>query len=128
MDNIGVDICLDIHGDEDIPYVFGSGAEGNPGFTERLAQIDDEFRRNWQKINPAFQIKEGYERDEPGKADLSLCTNQVSERYGAFALTIEMPFTDNFLDRDEVNGWSPEKSMALGSSSIEALNSIKAHF
>lgn len=125
MDQHGVDICLDIHGDEDIPYVFGSGAEGNPGFTPRLQEIDDTFRQNWQRITPAFQLEHGYDRDEPGTADLSLCTNQVSERYGAFALTIEMPFTDNFLAKDELHGWSPEKSKQLGKSAIEAINSIK---
>jgi murein tripeptide amidase MpaA len=124
MDEYGVDICLDIHGDEDIPYVFGSGAEGNPGFNEKLAEIDSTFRSNWQEINPDFQMEFGYDRDDPGKADLSLCTNQVSQRYNCFALTIEMPFTDNHNDPDEEFGWSPEKSMKLGRSSVDAILSI----
>ncbi len=125
MDRIGVDACLDIHGDEDIPYVFGSGAEGNPGFTERLQTIDDAFRQNWMKINQTFQVEHGYDKDEPGKGDLSLCTNQVSERFNCFSLTIEMPFTDDHNHPDPLNGWSPEKSKVLGASSIEALSSIK---
>ena len=125
MDKVGVDVCLDIHGDEDIPFVFGSGAEGNPGFTPKLQNIDDEFRANWMKIDPSFQVKNGYDRDEPGKGDLSLCTNQVSQRFNCFSLTIEMPFTDDHHHPDPENGWSPEKSMKLGNSSIEAVSSIK---
>ncbi len=124
MDRIGVDALLDIHGDEDIPYVFGSGAEGNPSFTKKLAEIDKSFRSNWEKINPWFQNVHGYDIEETGKADLSLCTNQVSERYNCFALTIEMPFTDNHNERDEEFGWSSEKSKILGKSSLEALKTI----
>jgi murein tripeptide amidase MpaA len=33
MEKYGVDLFLDIHGDEEIPYVFTAGCEGNPGYT-----------------------------------------------------------------------------------------------
>lgn len=36
MRRIGVDLFLDIHGDEEIPHVFTAGCEGNPGYTPRL--------------------------------------------------------------------------------------------
>ena len=32
------DLCLDIHGDEALPYNFIAGAEGIPGYTEKQAQ------------------------------------------------------------------------------------------
>ncbi|MEJ1741461.1 hypothetical protein SMA57_28945, partial [Escherichia coli] len=40
----GVDLFLDIHGDEEIPYVFAAGCEGNPGYSERQAYLETEFR------------------------------------------------------------------------------------
>lgn len=33
MKRHGVDLFLDIHGDEEIPHVFAAGCEGNPGYT-----------------------------------------------------------------------------------------------
>lgn len=116
MEKEGIDICLDIHGDEDIPYVFISGAEGNPGFTDKLANQDKRFRKVWEESYPDFQTKEGYEIDAPGTADLSICTNQIAERFNILALTIEMPFTDNKNLPDPLHGWSPERSISLGES------------
>lgn len=39
MEQEGVDLMLDVHGDEDLPYNFVSGNEGIPGWTPRLAQL-----------------------------------------------------------------------------------------
>lgn len=39
MEQEGVDLMLDVHGDEDLPYNFISGNEGIPGWTPRLAQL-----------------------------------------------------------------------------------------
>src|SRR5690606_23346793 len=33
----GVDLCLDVHGDEGLPYNFIAGAEGTPGWTAARA-------------------------------------------------------------------------------------------
>jgi len=44
MHKYGVDLFLDIHGDEEIPYVFTAGCEGNPGYSERLATLEERFR------------------------------------------------------------------------------------
>jgi murein tripeptide amidase MpaA len=39
-------------------------------------------------------------------------------------MTLEMPFKDAANAPDERFGWSPERSMALGRSSIEAILSV----
>ncbi len=39
MKRHGVDLFLDIHGDEEIPHVFAAGCEGNPGYTPRLERL-----------------------------------------------------------------------------------------
>ena len=45
MDASGVDFCLDVHGDEELPYNFLSGAEGIPGYeTKSPARALRDFR------------------------------------------------------------------------------------
>ena len=44
MKRHGVDLFLDIHGDEEIPHVFAAGCEGNPGYTPRLERLEQRFR------------------------------------------------------------------------------------
>lgn len=43
MEKYGVDLFLDIHGDEEIPYVFTAACEGNPGYTPRIEALDEVF-------------------------------------------------------------------------------------
>ena len=46
-------------------------------------------------ISPDFQTEKGYEIPEPGKANMSMSTAQLAERFGAVSMTLEMPFKDN---------------------------------
>ena len=57
----------------------------------------------------------------PGKANLTMSTNQLAERFGAVAMTLEMPFKDHERNPDPVAGWSPERAMALGVACLEVL-------
>ncbi|WP_299976292.1 M14-type cytosolic carboxypeptidase [uncultured Pseudoteredinibacter sp.] len=121
MDRIGVDMFLDIHGDEELPYVFTAGCEGNPAYSLRLQELEERFRRRYQEINPDFQSVYGYDKDEPGKADLRIACNQVGQRFDCLSFTIEMPFKDNANIPDEKEGWSPERSRVLGVSTLELM-------
>ncbi|MGL6070987.1 M14 family metallopeptidase, partial [Craterilacuibacter sp.] len=40
----GVDLFLDIHGDEALPYVFAAGSEGVPSYDERIAKLEHLFK------------------------------------------------------------------------------------
>eukprot|EP01046_Picozoa_sp_COSAG06_P045538 COSAG06_NODE_6311_length_2989_cov_8.844983_3_plen_197_part_00 len=52
MDRIGCDLCLDIHGSEGIPRVWGTLCTG---WTPRLAGLCDEFLDGWARVaGPAF--------------------------------------------------------------------------
>jgi murein tripeptide amidase MpaA len=124
MDATGVDLCLDIHGDEAIPYNFAAGAEGIVGYTERLAALSERFCAAWESANPDFQRRYGYPTDPPGAADMSMCTNQVAARFDALSLTVEMPFKDNADAPDPVRGWSPERSARLGASVLDPIAAV----
>ena len=113
MDETGVTLAMDVHGDEAIPANFLAGFEGIPGWTEALGEKFYDFGRRLAANTPLFQTEQGYEKSAPGKANLSMSTNQLAERYGAVAMTLEMPFKDHDPSPDPRTGWSGERSKQL---------------
>ena len=56
MDATGpVDLMLDVHGDEAEPYCFIIGGEGTPGWDERRADVQRDFKRAYARACPDFQ-------------------------------------------------------------------------
>lgn len=121
MDETGVDFAMDVHGDEAIPAIFLAGFEGIPSWTEAQGAKFYRFQQILARRTPDFQTALGYPKSAPGKANLSMSTNQVAERYGACAMTLEMPFKDNRDWPDAAQGWSPERSASLGRECLAAL-------
>jgi len=122
MDASGVDFCLDVHGDEELPYNFLSGAEGIPGYYDGpLPVLCDVFAAAYERANPDLQREHGYPITPPGKANMTMCTNAVAARFDCPAYTLEMPFKDNADAPDHDYGWSPERSAQLGASAVDAL-------
>ena len=121
---MGVDLCLDAHGDEGLPYNFVVGSEGNPAYSERQASLEAEFKSAWMASCPDFQDQYNYGRSEPGKANPTLATNWVAQQFACLALTIEMPFKDNAQYPDAVTGWSGERSKKLGASVLLPLLAV----
>ncbi|MEZ8610540.1 M14-type cytosolic carboxypeptidase [Vibrio sp. 10N.222.51.C8] len=117
----GVDLCLDIHGDEAIPYNFVAGSEGTPSYNERIAKLENHFKQALLTITPEFQDEFGYDKDEPGKANMTVGTNWIGEQFKCLAYTVEMPFKDHISHADELYGWSPERSVAFGHDMLAAV-------
>jgi murein tripeptide amidase MpaA len=124
MDETGVDFAMDVHGDEAIAANFLAGFEGIPSLTARQSELYDAYSQALVRISPDFQTEKGYEIPAPGQANLSMSTAQVAERFGAVAMTLEMPFKDNGDLPDPDQGWSPERSKLLGRSCLDALHAI----
>ena len=121
MDESGVDFAMDVHGDEAIPAVFIAGFDGIPSITDaQLAKYHD-YRNRLAQRTPDFQTKLGYPTAAKGKANLSMSTNQVAERFGAVAMTLEMPFKDNRDLPDAGQGWSPERCNLLARECLATL-------
>ncbi|WNF45952.1 M14-type cytosolic carboxypeptidase [Pseudomonas sp. SG20056] len=114
MRAMGVDLFLDIHGDEEIPYVFTAGCEGNPGYSPRLERLENQFRQLLIENGAEFQTTFGYPRDEPGQANTTLACNAVGMEFDCLAFTIEMPFKDHDDRPNPLTGWNGERSMQLG--------------
>jgi murein tripeptide amidase MpaA len=124
MDASGVDLCLDVHGDEGLPYNFVSGAEGIPGWTERMASLQQRFLHAYERANPDFQCVQGYPLDPPGTANLTMCTNHIAQRFDCLAMTLEQPFKDNADAPDPKFGWSPQRAVRLGASVLDAFVAV----
>ncbi len=124
MKEIGMDFNLDVHGDEGLPYNFISGIEGIPSFNDKLSKLTDSFMRNWKAINPDMQDVHGYPKNDPGKANLNICSKNLGEEFSCFSQTLEMPFKQNDNIPDTVAGWSAERSIKLGESLVVTLLSI----
>jgi murein tripeptide amidase MpaA len=122
MDETGLDFCLDVHGDEGLPYCFIAGGEGVPGFSERQDRLLTRYKEELALANPDFQTVHGYPAPKPGSSTvLSTSTKQLTDRFGALAMTLEMPFKDNADAPDPVHGWSPARCRAIGRSCLDAL-------
>jgi murein tripeptide amidase MpaA len=121
MDEVGVDLMLDIHGDEAIPHNFVAASEGIPSYTPEMAILEDNFKNYWMDISPDFQDKFNYGKDEAGKANLTVCSSQIAERFGCLSFTVELPFKDNDDLPNEVYGWSAERSAILGASVLNPI-------
>ncbi|MDO7084613.1 M14-type cytosolic carboxypeptidase [Pseudocolwellia sp. AS88] len=121
MLEIGVDLFLDVHGDEALPYNFLAGGEGIPSYDARLKNLEDKFKAILLATTPEFQDDKGYEKDAPGQANLTLASNWVGEQFKCLAYTIEMPFKDNDLLPDPAVGWSDERSSLFGRDFLTAI-------
>jgi murein tripeptide amidase MpaA len=117
----GVDMHLDIHGDEALPFNFVAGSEGTPSYDDRIKGLEDKFKNVLLAITPEFQDDKGYDKDEPGKANLTVASNWVGEQFKCLAYTVEMPFKDNDLLPDYSVGWSDERSSLFGRDFLTAI-------
>ena len=124
MEETGVDLFYDVHGDEALPYVFLAGSQGTPSYNDRLANLRNRFSEVLRLASADFQSEFGYEVDAPGTANMTVATNWVAERFDCLANTLEMPFKDNDNLRDADTGWSPERSVKLGEASLVAMLAV----
>ncbi|THF66201.1 carboxypeptidase family protein [Pseudothauera nasutitermitis] len=117
----GCDLFLDIHGDEEMPYVFFSTAEEVPNFTAELARRQARFIDALLAASPDFQTEHGYLPGRFGEDLLTLASKWVANHFGCVSLTLEMPFKDNAALPDERAGWSAARSERLGAAMLNAI-------
>ncbi len=124
MDLTGVDFAIDVHGDEAIPYVFMAGFDGIPSWTQKQGDAYIRYIEALAARTPDFQTKHGYPVAGAGKANLTMSTNQLAERFGAVSMTLEMPFKDNDDAPDTDRGWSPARSKQLARDCLATLADV----
>lgn len=119
--SIGCDMFFDIHGDEDLPYVFVAGSEMLPSFTEQQGKEQTAFIDAFKVASPDFQNEHGYAASKYKEDALKLASKYIGHQFGCLSLTLEMPFKDNANLPDERVGWNGERSAALGAAMLAAI-------
>jgi murein tripeptide amidase MpaA len=124
MDRTGVHWAMDIHGDEAIPANFIAGFEGVPNWTEAQGEKYHAYRNALAAHTADFQTQMGYPIAHPRKANLTMSTNQLANRFthlGCVSMTLEMPFKDHNPNPDSERAWSPERCKTLAKACLETL-------
>ena len=124
MERTGVDFCLDVHGDEALPYNFIAGPDGVSSVTPRVRGLQDEYKRLLMRASPDFQVEHGYDPVAPGAANMTMCTTFIADRFGCLAMTLEQPFKDAADTPHAQLGWSPERCRKLGRANLDALYGV----
>ncbi len=128
MIKTGVDLFIDAHGDEALPYVFVSGCEMLPTFTESQRVAQQRFIDDFKAASKDFQDRVGYPVGRYQQDALRLASKWVGERFGCVSLTLEMPFKDNAQNPDPKTGWNGEKSKLLGAAMLKPIyHALVAH-
>jgi murein tripeptide amidase MpaA len=127
MKETGVDLFLDIHGDEGLPYVFVAGSDELPTFTPEQAAMQKRFSDDLMTASPDFQDVHGYPKEPFTDEVLTMGSPHITHRFGCLSLTLELPFKDNANDPDPQTGWDGARSARLGEAVLQpVLRSIRA--
>ncbi|MBU0723631.1 MAG: hypothetical protein KJ904_11255 [Alphaproteobacteria bacterium] len=121
MIDSGIRLCLDVHGDEALPYNFIAAFEGVPSVTEPMLALLAEFKERYAALNPDFQTAHGYPVAAKGQGNLTTSTGYLAEFHGVIAMTLEQPFKDTADTPRPEEGWSPERARHLGASALDVL-------
>ena len=127
MHEVGVDLCLDVHGDEGLPYVFVAGSESLPNFTPEQAAAQKRFSDDFKIASPDFQDVHGYGATPYTDETLTMGSPHITHAFGCLSLTLELPFKDNANDPDPQVGWDGARSARLGAAVLQpVLQSIRS--
>ena len=123
MSRSGVDLCLDVHADFVAPYAYVDAVEAYLATPRRLLALRERFEAALLRRSPDFQTDRRYVWETPPSKPLllSMCGPSVSARFGALAMTFELPISDFDRRPDPVAGWSPARSKALGRAAALAM-------
>ena len=123
MDATGVDLFVDVHGDEALPFAFIAGSEGLPIWGPRIRALQGAFVGSYARANPDMQSQFGYTPDEPNQGNLAICSNQIAQRFNCLGVTLEMPFKDSAaVPRQHADGagFDGRRASMLGHSLLDA--------
>jgi murein tripeptide amidase MpaA len=121
MQETGVDLFLDVHGDEGLPYVFVAGSDALPNFTPAQAAAQKAFSDAFKIASPDFQDVHGYPPAPYTDEVLTMGSPWVTHAFGCLSLTLELPFKDNANDPDALVGWDGARSACLGAAVLQPI-------
>ena len=125
MDETGVDVYTDIHGDETLPFNFLSGGESRSNWGPRHQGLRGAFVAAYSRANSDMQTPISYAPGKPNGANMCVASHQVGVRFDCLSMTLEMPYKDELSNPDPDRGWSTARCESLGASLVDALVHVK---
>lgn len=92
MVRTGMDFCIDVHGDEEMPFVFSGKVDQLTKRPEPVVAAYDAFVQKLASWDPAFRTDGGYVRPHTKSNPLSFCSPALSNRFVRPSITLELPF------------------------------------
>jgi murein tripeptide amidase MpaA len=120
----GVDFFLDVHGDEELPYVFLGGPLEIPSRSARLATLFARYQHAMESASPDYRASDPYPGGPPAEADLRMAWNWVAEEFGCLTVLLEQPFKDTAHMPDATFGWSPARCGRFGAATLPAIAEV----
>ncbi len=124
MEARGVDLYIDVHGDESLPWNFMAGQLGADVSEAILAQ-EQAFKEWYCQASVDFQQEQGYAPGQFGSEALSMATFWVGNRFSCPALTLEMPFKEHWrqpqVPMPAEPGWSVARTQELAKALLKPL-------
>ncbi len=124
METLGLDLCLDVHGDETLPCNYIIGSEGIPSWSPEQASALDTYKAALATACPTFKLKKRCPRHHPARPTSISAPAILPKSFGALAMTLEQPFKDNTNRPDETHGWSPARARHLGRANLDAIRAV----
>ena len=126
IQDTGVDMFLDIHGEECAPCAFAIGCDGNPRYSPHQRALERLFNDDLASRDRHFWRDHGYGPNDPGRGDLRISNNYVGEAYDCLSMTIEMPFKEggHHPEHGGALAFSPDVAKHLGRLVLETISSL----
>jgi len=130
MSETGVDLFLDIHGDEEIPYSFIISSGNGCKINDQAKR----FKENFVLANANFQMEVDYNTvfnksgnrccgsSGCGNSILSKASDYVEHTFGCLSMVLEMPFIEDNGSSNKASNSSVNNSINLGYSILEPIS------
>lgn len=121
MDRTGIDFALDVHGDEELPYTFIANVDHVVPIAPRIDAVRSVFKAALERGDPLSRPNGGYVRPHTKAEPLSFCSPRIMTRYGAPALTVELPYKRVLRPDGSRVEYGPEGCVGNGRAALAAL-------
>jgi len=123
MERHGVDLLIDVHTDFEMECVYLDVLDEWMGTPAQLVAERESFERGLSRLNSDVAYGRRYPWKAPPRPELlqGMCAPAVETRFGAAAMTLELPI-GRYRDASGKAGiWSPAHSIALGRAAATVL-------
>ncbi len=127
MTAAGVDVLLDIHTDCEMGCIYFDVLDQWMETPAPLADLREGFERGLAERSGEMSFGQRYPWQAPPPSDLlaAMCAPAIERRFGAVAMTLELPM-GRFRNAAGVEHvWTPERSLALGRVAASVLTELE---